>query len=83
MVRFRLLVVCLLAAAPCALMAQTRAAYSAPGMMEGPGIRYSLIRRLEPREPVRVLRSRDNWLEVVTRDGERGWVRRTEILGRR
>lgn len=73
---------CLLIAAPLIVAAQPRASYSAPGLMEGPGIRYSLIRRLKPREPVRIHGERNNWLEITTRRGERGWVRETEIIGR-
>ena len=81
MTRRRALLACILMAFPAVAGAQPRASYSAPGMMEGPGIRYRLIRRLEPREPVRVHRRRDKWLEVTTGRGERGWVRESEILG--
>lgn len=82
MLRLSKAVACLLVAVPLAIAAQPRASYSAPGLMEGPGIRYSLIRRLKPREPVRIHGERDNWLEVTTGNGERGWVRETEIIGR-
>ena len=82
MPRLSMALACLLIALPLAVAAQPRASYSAPGLMEGPGIRHPLIRRLKPREPVRVHRERDNWLDVTTRNGERGWVRETEILGR-
>ena len=82
MLRLSKAVACLLVAVPLAVAAQPRASYSAPGLMEGPGIRHPLIRRLEPREPVRIHGERNNWLEVTTRNGERGWVRETEIIGR-
>lgn len=82
MLRLSKALACLLLAAPLIATAQPRASYSAPGLMEGPGIRHSLIRRLKPREPVRIHGERNKWLEVTTRNGERGWVRESEIIGR-
>ncbi|WP_440997673.1 SH3 domain-containing protein [Arhodomonas sp. SL1] len=61
------------------LAEERKASYAEPYLVESPGAGGERHRRLEAGEPVRVIGRDGRWVRVRTRNGESGWVRRSQL----